>query len=76
MKIKVGKYYLDGNGIVRYVSRFNADDYFFPYVCDGKNNVTHIKFTANGSFLAFNAKKSKNDLVKEITKENDPQYFI
>ena len=76
MKVEVGKYYIDGYGVVRYISRFNANDYFFPYICDGEHNVTDISFTEDGSVLALNAKKSKHDLVKEITKDEYPEYYI
>ena len=74
MKVEVGKYYMDGNGVVRYISRFNANSRIFPYACDTKHNIA---FTENGSFLAFqNDKKSKYDLVKEITKDEYPEYYI
>ena len=70
MIVEVGKYYIDGDNVVRYINKFDPDVYW-PYICNS-NAYNEIGESLLSSYYA----KAKYNLVKEITKYENPEYFI
>ncbi len=83
MKIEVGKSYVNGFGTIYRVTE--NKDYTYPFkvyvMYNGQlsteNNYT---ITENGhvynSVSMYSANERKLDLIKEIIKENNPEYWL
>jgi len=69
MEVKVGKYYIDGNGIIRYIDNFDPDFFWHYMSIEGRSYTKYGVHTIDLS-------DSKHNLVKEITKEDYPEYFL
>ena len=69
MEVEVGKYYLDGNGVVRYIDGLGPDLSWHYMSIEGKT------YTKSGIYTT-DLSDSKHNLVKELTKDEYPEYFL
>jgi hypothetical protein len=58
MKIEVGKRYIDAEGIVRTIDKFDGIDFF---------DMTHTRYESNGRLCVF--RQTTQDLICEVVPE-------
>ena len=69
MEVEVGKYYIDGNRDVRYIEDFIEGHKWHYMSIEGRS------YTKSGVFT-IDLSDSKDNLVEEISKEENPEYFF
>ncbi len=71
-KIKVGEYYITGLGDIGEIIQISSGIQYPIIISFGRGY--EVTMTKEGRL--WTNKKSKDDLVRRITPEDDPEYFI
>ena len=73
MKISVGDYWLTRNSQIVKVTEYNKK-LSYPYCLEVIDTGGNYSVNESGNFLS--SVESTYDLVKKVTPEKDPEYFI
>lgn len=75
MKLEVGKYYINRNSRLVKITNLDMSNKYWPYEESAADGGIPWAYTKEGYYSDI-GEKSEYDLIYEVTKEINPEYFL